>query len=92
MRGEYTLEPLAYGVCRKVVQLVEIIEYPSAKYMGKDIANMTGLINRYTGSRGQLMDPREVQKDSHTSETRKKIQRTNFVHIYLFSRLFNNQE
>ena len=45
MRGDYTLGPLAYGVHQKGVQLVELIEAPSDKYVGKDRAHGTGLIN-----------------------------------------------
>ena len=37
MRGEYTLEPLAYGIHLIGVQLVELAEDPLAKLMGDEI-------------------------------------------------------
>ena len=45
MIGEYTLEPLFYGVHNRGVQLVELVEYPLAKYVEKYISHRTGLIN-----------------------------------------------
>ena len=55
MIGDYTLEPLAYGVHIIGVRLVEIFEAPSSKYMVKYRTHGTGFINLYLGSRGQLM-------------------------------------
>ena len=44
MIGDCTLEPLTYGVHHRGLQLVEIVEYPLAKYMEKYRAHWTGLI------------------------------------------------
>ena len=90
--GDYTLEPLAYGVYHRGIQLVYIVEIPLDKYVEKDIFQGTGLINLYPGSRCQLMEPLAVQKYSHNLGKRKTIPRTNFFYIYIFYRLCQNQE
>ena len=84
MIGSYTLGYIAYGVHHRGVQSVDLIDTPSDKYMGKDRAHGSGLINLYPGSRRQLMDPGAVQKDSHTPGAQKMIRWTNFVYICLF--------
>ena len=73
MIGDYTLKPLTYRVHNGGVKLVDIIEAPSYKYVGRDRAHGTGLINLYPGSHGQLMEPQAVQKYSHALRTRKTI-------------------
>ena len=45
MRGDYTLKPLSYVSHNRGVQLVDIVEAPSSKYMGKDIAHGIDLVN-----------------------------------------------
>ena len=92
MRGYYTLEPLVYGFHHRGIRLVEIVEYPLSKNVGKDRSHSTSLINLYLGSRGQLMEPREVQKYSHTSGMLNTIRRNNFVYICLFHRLCPHQD
>ena len=92
MGGDYTLEPLVYGVHNRGFRLVEIIEYPLDKYVVKYRSHGTGLVYMYPGSRGQFMGPQEVQKDSHTLRTLNTIQLTNYVYICLFYRLCQNQE
>ena len=69
MRGGYTLELLAYGIHNRKFRLVELVEYISDKHVGKDRSHGTGLVNLYPGSRCQLMEPREVQKDIRTPGT-----------------------
>ena len=91
-RGDCTLEPLAYGIHHRGVQLVDIVKDSLDKYMGKDRDHGRGLINMYPGIPDQLMDPWAVQKDSHIPEMRKMIQKTKFLYIRLFYRLFQNQE
>ena len=61
--------------------MVELIESSSTKYMGKERSHGTGFINLYLGSRCQLMELREVQKDCHTLGTQKTIRKTNFLHL-----------
>ena len=92
MRGDYTLKHFAYGVHHRGFRLVELVEAPLDKCVGKDISNGTGLINLYPGSCDQLMEPQTVQKYSHTMGTRKTIRRTNFFYIYLFYSLCQHQE
>ena len=65
MRGEYTLKNLTYGVYHRGVLLVEIVEYPWDKYLGKDISHGTGLINLWLGWHNRLMDLRSVKQDNH---------------------------
>ena len=43
--GDYTLEPLAYGVHHRGVRLVDLVGFNLSKHSGKDISNKTGLIN-----------------------------------------------
>ena len=92
MRGDYTLEPLAYGFNHRGLGLVELVEAPLAKYVGKDISHRKDFINMWPGSRVQLMDPQAVQQDSHTLGIRKTIRQTNFVYIYLLYRLCQHQD
>ena len=86
MRGNYTLEHLAYGFNHRGLGLVELIEAPLAKYAGKDISHRKGFINMWTGRRVQLMEPKAVQQDSHTLGIRKTIRKITFVYIYLLYR------
>ena len=81
-------------VCiHRYVQLVDIIEYPSDKYTGKNRSQRTGLINQCPGSRRQFMEARAVQQESHTPETNEdKKQRANFSYICSIYRLYQNQE
>ena len=44
-RGDYTLEPLAYGIHHRSVRLVEIVEDTLDKYVGKGRTHGAGLIN-----------------------------------------------
>ena len=69
MRGDYTLEHLDDKFHQIGVQRFELIEYPSDKHVGKDRSHGTFLIKLYTGSCGNLMEPWEVQKYSHTPGT-----------------------
>ena len=92
MRGDYTFKPLAYEFHHICVQLVDLTEYPSAKYVGKDKSHETGLINLWPSSSGQLIDPRPFQQDIHTPGTQKTIWQTNFLKICLIYRLCQNQE
>ena len=66
---EYNLKPLTYSVHNRGVLLAELVEDPLVKYADKDRYNETGLMNLWMGSRGQLMEPWEVQQDSHTLGT-----------------------
>ena len=66
MRGDYTLKHLAYGVHHIYVQLVEIFEAPSAKYVGKGISRRASLINLCPGNCGQFIEPWVVQQYIHT--------------------------
>ena len=70
MRGNSTLEHLTYGVHHRGVQLVDIVEDTSDKYVIKDRSHGARLINLWTVSCGQLMDPQDVQKYSHNMGTR----------------------
>ena len=45
MRGDYTLEPLAYGVNCRGARFFLLVEAPSDKYIGKDRSHRTCLIN-----------------------------------------------
>ena len=92
MRGDYALEPLYYSTHCKGVQCFDLIEAPSAKYVGKDTSHGTGLSKLYPGSSCQLIDSQEVQNYIHTMGTRKMIRWTNFVYICLLYRLCKNQE
>ena len=69
MRGEYTLEPLTYSIHHRGVQLVDLVKYPMDKYMVKDRAHGTGLINLWLVICGQLMELWTFQQDSHTLRT-----------------------
>ena len=60
--------------------------------MVKDRSCRTFFINLYPGRRGQLVEPRAVQRYSHTPGTRKMIRQTNFVFVCLFYRLCQQQE
>ena len=75
MIGDYTLEPHTYGVHRRCVRLVEIVEAPPDKYMGNDISHRKGLINLWPSSSGQLMEARDVQQDRHTPGTHEEKNR-----------------
>ena len=57
MRGDYTLDPLTYGTHHRGVQLIEIIEVPSDKYVEKYRSCGKFSINLYPVSRDQLMEP-----------------------------------
>ena len=67
MRGDYTLKPLAYEVDNKGVWLVDIVEAPYDKYVGKDRDHGAGLNNPWMGGYSQLMETQEGQQDSHTT-------------------------
>ena len=45
MRGGYNPKPLAYGIHHIGVRLVELVEYPLAKYVVKDISHRKKSIN-----------------------------------------------
>ena len=91
MRGDVTLKTLAYDIHHRCVWLIDPVEAPLSKHVGKYRYHVTGLINLYPGSLGQLMYLREVQKYSHTPGTQKTIRRNNFIHIYLLYRLCQHQ-
>ena len=90
IRREYIFKTFGYGVHNIGVQFVDLVEAPSYKYMEKDISHESVIINLYPGSCVQLMDLQEVPKVSHNKGTQKGIQKTNFVYIYLFYRLSQN--
>ena len=92
MIGEYFLEPLAYGVHQRGVRLIQLVESPLDKYVGKDRTYGAGLINLWPGSCNQLMEIRAVQKYSHNPWARNTTPQTNFVYICLLYRLCKNQE
>ena len=70
MRGYYKIKPFAYIIHKISVRLVELIEAPSDKYMSKDRSHGSGLINLYPGSRVQLMDPQESQKNPYSRDAK----------------------
>ena len=52
--------------------------------MGKDRYHGTDLINLYPGRRSKLMEPRAVQRYSHTPGTQKTIRQTGlFLHLFI---------
>ena len=44
MRRDYNLKPITYGVNHSGVGLVDLVEAPLDKYVGKDRGHGTGLI------------------------------------------------
>ena len=69
MIWDYTLKPITYDFHNRGVQLVELIGDTLDKYLEKDRAHGTVLINLWPVSHGNLMEPRDVQQESHTSGT-----------------------
>ena len=61
MRGDYTLEPLGYGIHHRGIQLVDIVEDTQANCLDKDRSQETFFINLRPGSCNQLMELWEVQ-------------------------------